>query len=304
MTALSFVVEVGEEGRIDRVLAGRFPGAGRRRLAELFAARAVRIDGALARKGDLAAAGATVTLERAPALAADLAATADPDLVVDVLHADPRLVAVAKPAGVPSQPLRAGERGTAAGAIVARFPECAGVGDDPREAGLIHRLDIGTSGVLITARDGATWRSLRGALRAGTVTKQYLALVQGHAVDGGSDAPLTQRGKRVVLDHAGGLPAETRWQVVERLPAHTLLRVTATTGRMHQVRAHLAAAGTPVAGDALYGGQPLPGLVGHFLHAARVELRHPDGGAPLVIEAPLPADRQAALDAARALPPG
>ncbi len=295
---LTFTVAAGEEGRIDRLLGRRFPGASRRRLAELFEARAVRIDGAVARKGDVARAGATVTLVRAPATAADLAPAPEPELALDVLFADDHLVAVAKPAGVPSQPLRAGERGTAAGAIVARFPECRGVGDDPREAGLAHRLDIGTSGVLLAARDGATWRQLRGAFRGGAVVKEYLALVCGRADAGSSDLPLAQRGNHVVVDPLG-LPASTRWQVVERLPAHTLLRCTADTGRMHQVRVHLADAGTPVAGDTLYGGAPLPGLVGHFLHAARLELRHPTTGAALVVEAPLPPDRQAALAAAR-----
>ncbi|HTM23330.1 MAG TPA: pseudouridine synthase, partial [Kofleriaceae bacterium] len=145
-----------------------------------------------------------------------------------------------------------------------------------------------------------TWRQLRGAFRSGAVAKQYLALVCGAAGNGGSEQPLAQRGNHVAVDPLG-LPASTRWQVVERFAAHTLLRCTAETGRMHQVRAHLAAAGTPVAGDTLYGGAPLPGLIAHFLHAARVDLHHPRTGQPLIIEAPLPPDRTAAIAAARSL---
>ncbi len=119
------------------------------------------VDGARARKGDRVAAGARVTLREQPAVGDALAPAAQPELPLDVLHLDATLVAVCKPAGPPSHPLRAGETGTLANALVARFPECAGAGRDPREAGLVHRLDRGTSGVLVAARDPGTWQSLR-----------------------------------------------------------------------------------------------------------------------------------------------
>jgi 23S rRNA pseudouridine1911/1915/1917 synthase len=216
------------------------------------------------------------------------------------------LVAIAKPAGVASQPLRPGELGTVANAIAFRFPECVAIGDDPRDGGLVHRLDIGTSGVLIVARTLDTYRALRAAFGAGMVIKHYLAITDGRPAASECDLPLVQRGKRVVVDLADGLPAYTEI-AIERVspahaaghaPGHALVRCIARTGRMHQVRAHLAQVGAPITGDALYGGAALPGHDGFFLHAAQITL--PLGHEPLVIDAPIP-DRFARAVAACAL---
>jgi 23S rRNA pseudouridine1911/1915/1917 synthase len=292
----SFTVAAGEGGRLDLLLAARFPSVGRRRWGELFAAGWVEVDGRRARKGDRVTPGARVSLTGAPPAGDALAPDPAPDDPLDVLHVDPRVVAIAKPAGVPSHPLRAGERGTAANALVARFPECAAAGRDAREAGLVHRLDRGTSGVLVAARDAAAWRALRAGLSSGGADKRYLALVAGHADPGASDTPLCQRGRRAYLARPGdrgALPAETAWEPVSHAGGLTLVRAHATTGRMHQVRAHLAAAGHPLAGDPLYGGPDdvcdLP-----FLHAESIDLPHPDGGR-LRVAAALPADRAALL---------
>ena len=297
---MSFIVGADEAGRLDRVLVARFPGIGRRRWAALFADGGVAVDGARARKGDRVAAGARVTLREPPASGDALAPLSEPDLALEILHVDERLVAIGKPAGVPSLPLRAGETGTAANALVARFPECAGLGRDPREAGLVHRLDRGTSGVLVAARDAETWQSLRRAFSDGDVDKHYLALAVGAVADGSTDAPLRAAGHRAALaraDERGSLPAFTSWRAIAAGPGVTLLAVAAATGRMHQVRAHLAARGAPLVGDPLYGGPtelildgerlavPLP-----FLHADRLTLP-----GPLEIRAPLPAERTALL---------
>jgi 23S rRNA pseudouridine1911/1915/1917 synthase len=190
-----------------------------------------------------------------------------------------------KPAGVPSQPLRAGELGTIANAIALRFPECAAIGDDPRDGGLVHRLDIGTSGVLVAARTAQTYRALRDAFRAGEVTKHYVAITDGRPVSRDCDAPLAQRGKRVAVDLADGLAAYTEIAVDRAAPAHALVRCLARTGRMHQIRAHLAHVGAPITGDTLYGGAPLAGHDGFFLHAASIALPLRDH---LVAEAPPP----------------
>ncbi|MBE7454806.1 MAG: RluA family pseudouridine synthase [Kofleriaceae bacterium] len=292
-----FTVPVGGDDRVDRVVAARFPASSRRRVVELIEAGGVRVDGRLARKGDRVAAGAVIELARAPATRDDLRVTPDPAAAarLTILHVDDALVVMAKPPGMPSQPLRAGELGTAASGLVALHPECAAVADDPRDGGLVHRLDRGTSGLLVAARTRAAWQALRAAFADRRVDKTYLALVEAAPVSRACEAPLAQRGRRVVVDHTDGLDAHTAWEVVARLGARCLVRCTATTGRMHQVRVHLATCGAPIVGDTLYGGQPLPTLVGFFLHAEQLTL--PTARGPLTIVAPLPPDREATLAA-------
>ncbi|HEY1556026.1 MAG TPA: RluA family pseudouridine synthase [Kofleriaceae bacterium] len=285
-------VTAAETGRIDKVLAKQFPAAGRRALAELFEGGAVRVAGKRAKKGDRVAAGDEIELEREPVTAAERRPLADASLPLDVLVERADWVAVAKPAGVPSQPLRAGELGTIANALAARWPECAGLGDDVRDGGLVHRLDIGTSGVLIAARTEAAYRALRDAFHGGGVAKEYLAITCGRPVARECDAPLAQRGDHVRIDYNDGLPAVTTFEVVRASPTHALVRCRAQTGRMHQVRAHLAHVGAPIAGDTRYGGAALAGIDGFFLHAATLQLP----GEPL-IEAPLPARFTGALAA-------
>jgi 23S rRNA pseudouridine1911/1915/1917 synthase len=283
---VKITAEAGE--RADKVLARHFPDVGRRRIAELFDEGCVKIDGRRARKGEHVAAGAVFELTRAPVAGEALRPAPDPAAAerLELLVERADVIVIAKPAGMPSQPLRAGELGTAANAIAARFPECAAIGDDPRDGGLVHRLDIGTSGALVAARTEAAYRALRDALGAGAVDKQYLAITDGRPVARECEAPLAQRGRRAAVDHTEGLAAHTIFAVEQAAAAHALVRCTARTGRMHQVRAHLAYAGAPITGDVLYGGAPLAGIAGFFLHAARIVLPLADG--PLTVLAPEP----------------
>jgi len=272
--------------RADKALARFFPDAGRRQLAALFDDGAIRVNGKRARKGDRVAIGDTVELAREPVSGDALRPAPDPDVPLVILVERSELVVIAKPAGVPSQPLRAGELGTIANAIAFRFPECVAIGDDPRDGGLVHRLDIGTSGALVVARTLETYHALREAFGAGQVSKHYLAITDGHPVSRECDAPLAQRGKRAAVDATEGLAAYTQFAIERSSPDHALVRCIAQTGRMHQVRAHLAHVGAPIAGDTLYGGAPLHGHAGFFLHAASIAL--PVAGEQLVVEAPLP----------------
>lgn len=298
-------LRVERGGRADKVVGELVGGAGRRALAEAFAAGRVRVNGRRARKGDAVAPGDEIevaedALDRRPVPVPG---------PLEVLYEDAWIVAVAKPPGPPTHPLVAGDRATLANALVARYPECAGASPDPREAGFAHRLDMGTSGAILAARDRDTWHKLRAAFHEGRVRKQYLALVVGEVTRPGViSAPIAhdrgRGGVRVVADDAmgEGLPATTRYEPVEPpRRGFTLLSCVAETGRMHQVRAHLAHAGHPIVGDQRYGivVEGAPPVVGHFLHAARLELVHPHTGAPLVVEAPLPPDRAAALAALR-----
>ncbi len=294
--SLAFVVGADEADRADKVIARRFPGTSRRRLAALFRAGHVRIDGRRAKKGELAAAGSRVVLEEPPADDEALRPMPDPHVALSLLHRDEWFVAVNKPSGMPSHPLDAGELGCVANGLAHEFPPCVTAGDDPREAGLVHRLDTGTSGVLLAALDPQTWRLAREMFHRGQVTKSYVALVHGATSGGRTDARLLQRGPRAVVDERG-LSATTEWHAVETFRDYTLVRCVTTSGRMHQVRAHLGHAGHPLAGDPRYGGVAIANapLVGHFLHADHLTLCHPHSGRPLLVEAELPQDREATL---------
>lgn len=278
-------------GRADKAIAQAYPDAGRARIAELFDDGQVRVKGKRARKGDFVEAGDVIELMRAPEAPGDARPLPDPSLSLVVLLERPELVVIDKPAGVPSQPLRAGELGTIANALAHRYPECAAIGDDPRDGGLVHRLDIGTSGVLVAARTPDAYRALRDAFGEKLVEKTYFAITEGRPVSRESDAPLVQRGKKVVVDQTDGLAAFTEFAVERTSGLLALVRCTARTGRMHQVRAHLAHLAAPILGDTLYGGTPHGD--GFFLHASSIAF--PLGGERIEVTSPLPARFEAAL---------
>jgi 23S rRNA pseudouridine1911/1915/1917 synthase len=286
------IVATGDDsGRLDQVLARRYPGASRRLLSRFIADGNVRVDGRRAKKGQRIEAGNTITLVGPPPTAADLAPRPEP-APLTVLYIDDDLLAVDKPSGIACHPLREGELGTIANRLIALHPECASASTDVREAGLAHRLDRDTSGVLLVARNRQAWTALRDTFSEGRVEKTYLGLATGSLDDGDSELPIAQRGKRVAATDAdfAALPAHTEWAVVERFDGFVLVRCRARTGRMHQIRAHLAAAGAPLAGDSLYGGPDVEGLSGHFLHAERLTLAHPVSGQSFTVEAALPAE--------------
>ena len=278
----------------------------RAKLKSLFEADLVRVDGRKAKKGQTVSEGQKVMVEvpvegpRAPV---------PEDLPLTVLHLDDSLVFVDKPAGIPVHPLQPGETGTIANRLIARWPEVAEASEDPREAGLVHRLDIETSGVLLAARTREAWTALRAQFSGGGAAKKlYLALVNGPLADDGEiEVPLVQHGDHVrpaLSSDASARPAVSRFKVLERWGMDALVEVQILTGVMHQVRAHLAGVGAPIVGDALYKGPPLPtrgegrgeGKERFFLHAASLEIRHPSSGQPLKVESPLPQELQAVLD--------
>lgn len=289
--------------RVDAFLARQL-GLSAARARRLWEAGTVRVDGRRVVKGERLKGGARVELESAASLEDITAAAAaspnrvdasilpDPTMSLTLLYEDAHLIAIDKPAGVPSHPLRAGERGTAASAIVARFPECAGVSPVRREGGLGHRLDTGTSGVLLAARSATALAGLRRALAAATCEKTYLAEVRGHPPsEGHVTAAIGRTGRRgasVSLD--GGRnpqPAETVWSLDAQGPETALVLARLQRGRAHQVRAHLAGAGFPIVGDERYGTRE-PAGKGFHLHALSVRLVHPVSGTPLTIFAPRP----------------
>ena len=297
------------EGRLDRAIADAL-GAGRAAVKKAFQLGEVKVVGRRARASDPAIPGARVELaleERAGPPAPE------PEAPLRVLATHARLVVVDKPAGVAVHPLVAEERGTLAGAVVARFPECAAASPDPREGGAVQRLDQETSGCVVFARDRAAWDALHEELRARRVEKVYLALVLGRVASGGVlSVPLAQRGGRVLpapdLEAeerllAKGLhprPAETHYEVERAFERFTLLRVRIVTGVMHQIRVHLAHLGHPVAGDTQYGGEAaaVPGLARHIQHAWKLGLEAPGGGR-VDVESPVPTELERFLAALR-----
>ncbi|MFN0151349.1 MAG: RluA family pseudouridine synthase [bacterium] len=297
----------GGAPRLDRFLAGCFPAISRTECARLIASGAVRIDGRAARKGDTLAGGETITLPR-PHERGEWTIITEPDAPLVLIHEDDALLAIEKPPGVPCHPLRPDERGTIANALVARFPSQAAIGL-PLEGGLVHRLDTGTSGVLVAARTAEAYARLRAVWSEGSVEKVYLAIVEGRVAQAGViDAALAQHARsarRMVLASRttarGTLAAHTAFEPL-RAPSgstassvRTLLRIVIREGRRHQIRVHLASIGHPVAGDDVYGARAsAPRLA---LHAHRVVFAHPISGDRVAIESALPRDLEALLDA-------
>ncbi len=285
--------------RLDSWL-GEALGLSRAKVKALFESDAVRVDGRRPKKGDRARTGTRVRLAAEEPEGAVLAP--DPSIELRALYLDADLVAVDKRSGVAVHPLRPGEVGTVANALVARWPECAAASEDPREGGLCHRLDVETSGVLLAARNRAAWSAVREAFSRREVEKRYWALVSGPLSDEGViELPLRhhRRADRVepALDGEGAREAVTRFAVLGRRAEWSLVEVEILTGVLHQIRAHLAAIGAPVANDALYSGRPVPGLDRFFLHAHRLGLAHPVTGGRLTVDSPLASDLIAALEA-------
>lgn len=290
--------------RLDRYLVDVLPELSRARVKALLEGGQVRVDGRRLRKGDAVTAGAEVVVEGALP-PRDFTPIAAADVPLVVRHEDDAVVVVDKAAGVPTHPLRPDETRTLANAIVARWPETAGVGFHKREPGLLHRLDTDTSGLVIVARTAAAFEALRAAAKERRVHKRYLALVEGTvAGEGAVDLPLVPHRKdpkrvEVVTEHvrlrAGTKTheAHTRYRVARALGDWTLLEVELETAFRHQVRAHLAAIGHPLAGDTLYRGPAAPEgttLERHFLHASEVQFPHPSTGAEVRVTSPLPDD--------------
>jgi 23S rRNA pseudouridine1911/1915/1917 synthase len=236
---------------------------------------------------------------------AESSVTPEGHVVLRVLYEDEWLLAIDKPAGQLSHPARSEQRGTAANAVAARYGVGGGADAVSAESGKggvppirpVHRLDRDTSGVLVFAREARAAGSLARQRSAGTLRREYLALVSGRPGPAGEvEQPLAadpgHRTRQVVSQD--GRPAHTRYQVMQYGAGAALVAARLHTGRTHQLRVHMASIGHPLLADDLYGGPPYEGLGRQALHAWRVRLRHPLDGRELTIAAPLPEDFRAA----------
>lgn len=222
------------------------------------------------------------------------------DVPVDVTYEDDHLLVVDKPSGIAVHPGPGHVDDTIVNGLLKRYPQIAGVGPADRP-GVVHRLDLDTSGLLVFALTPEAYALLGQAMRKRSIKRTYTAAVRGHLqpADGTVDAPIgrdpSNRTRQAVVE--SGKPARTHYRSVERLPDATLVDVQLETGRMHQIRVHMAAIGYPVLGDATYGkGPEIPGLNRQFLHASKLEFDHPMTGEPMSHESPLPSDLAEVLE--------
>jgi 23S rRNA pseudouridine1911/1915/1917 synthase len=271
--AVVVVDEVRDGARVDRAVVGLvgLPTAVVRRLCD---------DGRVLRNGKKAKAGDRVNVGDELRVASIAWLVPQAASLVPVLFVDDDVVVVDKPADMPCHPIVPGEGGTVVDAVVSGFPEIATASLEPREAGLVHRLDTGTSGALAIARHRRAWEGLRAAVA--DAGKTYLALVAGHPTDQQItlriDHDSTDR-RRMRVDEAQGQPAVTRVVVLATTGSASLVRLELSGGRRHQLRVHMAAVGHPLIGDDLYAG----GIGPFFLHAWQLQL----ADQPLVF-APIP----------------
>jgi 23S rRNA pseudouridine1911/1915/1917 synthase len=288
--------------RLDAFLVARGAAPSRGTAERLIEVGAVRVDGRTRPKSHRVAAGEAVSVE-APREPEREAPAAVP---FEVVYEDEHLMVIDKPPGVVVHPAP-GHRGPT---LAEAFAGRAAGGPDPQRPGIVHRLDRDTSGLLVVAKTDEAYAALLRMMRAREIERHYLALVSGHpdAETGTIDAGLGRdRARRTTVstrtDRARG--AITHFAVLERLPRTTLLQVRLETGRTHQIRAHLAAIGHPVCGDAHYKGANCGkrlGLGRQFLHAARLMFSHPLAGERVTCESKPPADLRRALDVARREP--
>jgi len=284
--------------RIDAFLAA--PLGSRSRAQRLLEAGAVTVDGRTVVKSAKLAGDETIAIDESLEAEPPADVGEGEPAAFGVAWEDEHLLVVDKPAGVVVHPARGHRSGTLAQALAGR----AAGGEQDWRAGIVHRLDRDTSGLLVVAKSERVHRALKAQLAAREITREYAALVEGRppARSGTIDAPIG-RDRRVRTKNSTDTDepreARTHFELVEALPRHTLLRVRLETGRTHQIRAHLQAIGHPVAGDPEYGTAGLLGLRRQFLHAERLAFRHPVTAEPVETTSPLPADLVAALERAR-----
>jgi 23S rRNA pseudouridine1911/1915/1917 synthase len=290
-------VEVGSDDagqRLDVFLAG--PVGSRAQAQRLIEAGAVTVDGAAVAKRHRVRAGERVSFEVPAPESMTAADGIAADVPFELRYEDEHLLVIDKPAGVVVHPARGHRQGTLAQALAGRV---AG-GEDAWRAGIVHRLDKDTSGLLVVARSDEVHRRLKAALASRQITREYLALVEGRppARSGTIDAAIGRdRHKPLQMSTRSEAPREARthFELERALPTTTLLRVRLETGRTHQIRVHFQAIGHPICGDPVYGHAGMLGLKRQFLHAARLAFVHPVTGAAIDVQSPLPADLIAAL---------
>jgi 23S rRNA pseudouridine1911/1915/1917 synthase len=292
--------------RLDRAIAQLVPDLSRARVKRAIDLGAVRVNGQRLAKGGTVAKGDAVRIDVAQV--ADAPAIATPDLALKVVLETDQLVIVDKPANQPTAPLRPGETGTLVNAILGHYPELVApdresfIGHSAREPGILHRLDTETSGAVVVARTASAFETLKAALKEGRLDKRYLLVcaAEGLPDEGTIEFPLASHPKDQRRVHAcvhprdvtrfEPRPACTRYRVIKRSGMWALVEARVGKALRHQIRAHFAAIGHPLAGDELYGGPVIRALGRHALHAAQVTYAGGGGVDAFDVSLPLPKD--------------
>ncbi len=283
---------VASESRLDHFLRQSIPHLSVRNLRHLAETGSIRVNGRLARKGSRVRAGDVVNVPSE--IVATTTLRAQPEIQVPILFQDEHVIGIDKPSEMPSIARTVLDTGTAANFLVGRFPETLSLDRRGLEAGIVHRLDTATSGVLIAARDSTSHRALTREFRGGDARKTYRAVVEGTIRTPGEVRDLI-RGKPgdpsrvevVAPGTTGGQPAQTGFEPISSINGFTLLKVEIRSGARHQIRAHLASIGHPIVGDQLYGDRVADRLA---LHAYSVDFNHPISGQPVAIKAQPPVE--------------
>ena len=277
-------------------------GLSRNRLQSLAADGMITVNGNVARAAQRVRSHDTVTVRVPPARSpADLIPQ---DIPVTAVYEDEHLIVVDKPAGLPVHPGPGHPDGTLVNALLARCPDIRGIGGEIRP-GIVHRLDLDTSGLMVVAKSQTGHQRLTEQLKNREFRKEYVAVAVGMITpeSGTIDAPIARdprHRQRMAVD-PGGRAARTHYETLEELDGHTLLNLVLETGRTHQIRVHLAYLGYPLLGDAVYG--KASDLIGRqFLHAARLGFHHPVTGAWMQHSSDLPGQLAPVLDALRVHP--
>lgn len=290
--------------RLDQVLPLLFPDYSRSRLQQLLKSGNITVDNAVWRQRDRVAGHEVVSLHIDDVIETSWQAQ---DIPLNLVYEDDHIIVVNKPLGLVVHPAAGNRDGTLLNALLHHDPSLARL---PR-AGIVHRIDKDTSGLLVIARSELAHKVLVDALKEKNITREYLAITQGVMTGGGTvDAPIGRhpRNRVQMAVVRSGKPAVTHYRVVQRFRAHTCIRVMLETGRTHQIRVHMAYIHYPLVGDPVYGGRPRPpahasdslleqlsSFRHQALHATKLVLRHPASGETMEWECPPPEDFQQLL---------
>jgi 23S rRNA pseudouridine1911/1915/1917 synthase len=291
--------------RVDRHLANVLPGQSRSQVQRLIKDGSVTISGHPVRANHAVRSGETIVVE----ISAPSSPVPEPEaLDLDIVYQDTDLVVVDKPAGMVVHPAAGHASGTLVNALLHQVRDLSGIGGEARP-GIVHRLDRGTSGLMVIAKHDRAHAELARQFHDREVEKEYVALVWGVVQAGRRiDLPIGRDPadrKKMSARARRARTATTRVTKALHMPGVTLIHVAIATGRTHQIRVHLSAIGHPIVGDAVYGGlrrrvpgdlRPVLALERPFLHAGRLAFRHPADGRRMEFEAPLPRDLQIVLN--------